>query len=58
MQRPTHASSHHPSEISYFIANKSDVNFEKGMNLLNFCFSDFHPIYVSFYEEYSHSHQP
>jgi hypothetical protein len=27
MKRPTHASSHHPSEISFFIANKTDANF-------------------------------
>ncbi len=27
MKRPMHASSHHPSEISFFISNKTDANF-------------------------------
>jgi hypothetical protein len=58
MQKPNHASSHHPSEILHYISNKTEANFEKAMNLLGFCFSDYHPIYVSFYEDYSKFMQP
>ena len=50
MIKPGHACPHHPSEISHYIANKTEANFGKAMNLMGFCFSDYHPIYISFYK--------
>jgi hypothetical protein len=58
MIKPNFLNSHHPSEISFYMMNKSEVNFEKGMNLLQFAFSDFHPLYIAFYNEYSSFMQP
>lgn len=58
LKNPRPLSRWHPSELPYYISNKSQYNFERGLDILNFSLPETHPLFITFYMEYSNFLEP
>ena len=43
----------HPAVIPFYLTNKSEANFYKALDILNFSLPETHPLFVTLHLEYS-----